>query len=66
MLESGNLKIILMFYQMVGDRNPTVKFQIPEKAFLKSEFRTSVTFKIFSHFFHGSVLAEVPTATTGR
>ena len=41
-----------------------VKLKIPGKAFLKSEYRTSVTFKLkllflyFSHFFHGSVLAK--------
>ena len=40
-----------------------MKLKIPEKAFLKSESRTSVTFKLyFSHFFRGSVLALVPTA----
>ena len=28
------------------DRIPTAKLEIPEKAFLKSESRTSVTFKL--------------------
>ena len=41
---------------------PTVKLKIPGKAFLKSESRTSVTFKLnkkcFSQFFHGSALAK--------
>ena len=48
------------------NRIPTVKLKIPGKAFLKSETRTSVTFKLqfltlakkrcFSQFFHGSGL----------
>ena len=41
---------------VIHGRIPTVKLKIPGKAFLKSEFRTSVTFKNTFYIFHNFVM----------
>ena len=48
---SSSVRIISFFEKnsyddIIGTRNPTVKLKIPGKAFLKSEYRISVTFKL--------------------
>ena len=39
-------EVIVLIRLITGGRIPTVKLKIPEHAFLKSESRTSVTFKL--------------------
>ena len=44
-VEAGRI-LLLCFESLFAPRIPTVKLKIPGKAFLKSETRTSVTFKL--------------------